>query len=336
MKRFFTLLALSILVGGTAFGQQDPMFTKYMFNSLTFNPAYAGSWDHMTVGLLHRSQWVEIPGAPTTQTLTLHTPLRNERVGVGFSIINDKIGPTNSTSLNLAYAYKIPIGNMKLSIGLQAGMENYNADWTQLELETGATIDDEAFRIGQNKFFPNFGAGLYLSNEKFYVGFSSPHLVEYDLREQQDITTPIWARSVRHYFAMAGVAIPLKGRALIFKPSILVKNVGLFKSGAKDENFRNIGAPNEFDIDLSFLFQETLWLGAAFRSAFAAFGTEKRSSFDSADIWFSYNLKNGLRIGAAYDFPLSEIQTVTTGAFELMIGYEFDYKNTKVVTPRYF
>ena len=128
MKKLFTILALTILVGGQSFGQQDPMFTKYMFNSLVFNPAYAGSWDHMTIGLIHRSQWVEIEGSPTTQSLTLHTPLRNERIGVGVSLVNDKIGPTNSTGLNLAYAYKIPLGKMKLSIGLQAGMENYNAD----------------------------------------------------------------------------------------------------------------------------------------------------------------------------------------------------------------
>lgn len=335
MKRLLTILALTILVGGQSFGQQDPMFTKYMFNSLTFNPAYAGSWDHMTVGLLHRSQWVEIDGAPTTQSLTLHTPLKNERIGVGLSLINDKIGPTNTTSLNLAYAYKIPIGSMKLSIGLQAGMENYNADWSQLELEDQG-IPDEAFAIGANKFLPNFGAGLYLSNDKFYFGVSSPHLVEYDLRDSEDITTAIFARSVRHYYMMTGVAIPLKGKALVFKPSILVKNVGLFKGNSKDEAFRNIGAPNEFDLDLSLLFQETLWVGTSFRSAFAAFGSEAKSSFDSVDFWISYNLKNGMRIGAAYDFPVSELRTVTSGAFELMLGYEFDYKNDRVVTPRYF
>jgi type IX secretion system PorP/SprF family membrane protein len=335
MKRLFTILALTILVGGQSFGQQDPMFTKYMFNSLTFNPAYAGSWDHMTVGLLHRSQWVEIEGAPTTQSLTLHTPLKNERIGVGLSLINDKIGPTNSTSLNLAYAYKIPIGKMKLSIGLQAGMENYNADWTKLETEEGIQID-EAFAIGSNKFLPNFGAGLYLSNDKFYFGVSSPQLVEYDLRDSEDITTAIWARSARHYYMMTGLAIPIKGKALVFKPSILVKNVGLFKGNAKDEAFRNIGAPNEFDLDLSLLFQEALWVGTSFRSAFSAFGSEAKSSFDSVDFWVSYNLKNGMRIGAAYDYPVSDLRTVTSGAFELMLGYEFDYKNDKVVTPRYF
>jgi len=135
---------------------------------------------------------------------------------------------------------------------------------------------------------------------------------------------------------MAGLAIPLRGDALVFKPSFLLKNAGLFKGQSKEPAFQTIGAPNEFDIDLSLLFQQTLWIGTSFRSALNAFGSEANSSVDSWDIWASYNLPNGLRIGVAYDYPLSDIRTVTTGAFELMVGYEFNYKNTRVVTPRYF
>lgn len=330
MKRSLTLLTFLLFVGGLVKGQQDPMFTKYMFNSLVFNPAYAGSKDHMYVGLLHRTQWYEINGAPHTQTFTLHTPLKNERVGVGFSVVNDIIGPTNSVGANLSYAYRIPIGGSILSIGLQGGIEHYRADWTQLSLEENI---DPAFLNNENRLLPNFGAGLYLYNKKFYIGASVPHLVEWDLRS--DIQTDFYARQVRHYFFMAGAAFELNGDALVFKPSFLVKSVGLFKSGSKLEEFRDIGAPNEFDIDLSLLFQQTLWIGASFRSAFAAFDNDK-SSFDSADLWASINFSNGLRIGIAYDYPLSELSTVTSGAFELMIGYEFNYRTKEIVTPRYF
>ena len=108
------------------------------------------------------------------------------------------------------------------------------------------------------------------------------------------------------------------------------------KSVFKLEGFKKKGAPNEFDVDISFLFQETLWLGASFRSAFAAFGKEKLSSYDSADIWLSYLMKNGFRIGAAYDYPLTELSNVTSGAFEIMLGYEFNFREKKIVTPRYF
>ncbi|MBI5917203.1 MAG: type IX secretion system membrane protein PorP/SprF [Bacteroidetes bacterium] len=334
MKKTLTFVSLLLLLGQSAFAQQEPMFTKYMFNSLVFNPGYAGSKEYLSLGLLHRTQWYEIDGAPITQSLTAHTPLRNERVGVGFSVVNDIIGPTRTTGANLAYAYRIPFGKFKLSIGLQAGVENYKADWTSLNIED----PDPVFQENVNKILPNFGMGLYFYNKNFYFGVSSPHLVEYDLRNNADVGTGIYARQVRHFYLMTGVAIPLNGDALVFKPSFLWKNVGFDKHLAKLEEFKDIGAPNEFDIDLSLLFQQTLWVGASFRSAFSVEPLEKpaRSSYDSADIWVSFLLKNGMRLGAAYDYPLTELSNVTSGAFEIMLGYEFDFKEKKVVTPRYF
>jgi type IX secretion system PorP/SprF family membrane protein len=330
MKRILTILSLLVFVGQFAFGQQEPMFTKYMFNSLIFNPGYAGSAEHMSLGLLHRSQWVEIDGAPTTQTFTAHSPLRNERVGVGFSLINDKIGPSNTFGANIIYAYRIPIGKGKLSIGLQGGIENYRADWNDLNIDEDL---DPAFLMPVNKLLPNFGAGIFYYTRRFYIGGSVPHLVEYDLRDEQSID--IYARQVRHYYFMTGAAFPLNGDALIFKPSFLMKNVGLDKRASKLDAFRDIGAPNEFDLDLSLLFQETLWVGAAFRSSFAKF-IDGTSSYDSADIWVSYLMKNGLRFGAAYDYPLTEINNVSSGSFEIMLGYEFSFDEKKIVTPRYF
>ena len=98
MRKLFTLVALTFFVGGTIFAQQDAMFTKYVFNSLNYNPAYAGAKDHMSIGLLHRTQWWGIEGAPSTQSFFAHTPLKNDRVGVGINIFNDKIGPTNNLS----------------------------------------------------------------------------------------------------------------------------------------------------------------------------------------------------------------------------------------------
>ncbi len=331
MKKTLTSLALILMFGSIAFAQQQPMFTKYMFNSLIFNPGYAGSKGHMSVGLLHRTQWYEIDGAPTTQTITAHTPLRNDRIAVGFSLINDVIGPTNTVGANVVYAYRIPLGEtVKLSIGLQAGLENYKADWTELNLDDE---QDPVYQMPVSRFLPNFGAGFYLYNDKFYIGGSSPHLVEYDLRPEA--VTQIYAREVRHYYFTAGTAIPLNGDALIFKPSILMKNVGLDKRASKIAAFRDIGAPNEIDLDISFLFQETLWLGASFRTSWAKI-QDGRSSHDSADIWLSYLMKNGLRFGAAYDYPVTQLSNVTSGAFEVMVGYEFNFKENRVVTPRYF
>ncbi|MEZ4949307.1 MAG: type IX secretion system membrane protein PorP/SprF [Saprospiraceae bacterium] len=329
MRNTASMVVLFFLLGSTSLlkAQQDPMFTKYMFNSLVYNPAYAGSNEHMAIAALLRTQWVGIEGAPQTQTLTLHTPLRNDRVGIGGSIINDKIGPTQTVGFNLAYAYRIPIGKGRIAIGLQGGVENYQADWTVLDLEDP---NDNSFNMNQNRWLPNFGAGIYYSTNRFYAGFSSPHLIEYDLRE--NIQSNIYARQARHYYFSIGGAIPLQGDALVFKPSALIKNVGLFAQAEKMNQFKNIGAPTEFDIDLSLLFQQTLWVGLSFRSAIEF----ENSSYDSGDIWVSWFMPSGLRIGAAYDYPINELNNVTNGSFELMVGYEFNYRTKKIVTPRYF
>ncbi len=331
MRKIFTLLCFVFVFGHSAFSQQDPMFTKYMFNSLQYNPAYAGAKDHLAIGLLYRNQWWGIDGAPVSQTFTIHTPLKNERVGVGLSAYNDVIGPTNQMGANLSYAYRIPVGRGKLAIGLQGGVTNWRADWNKLTLAD--SNPDEAFFDATPSFWlPNFGAGLYYYTKRFYLGLSSPHLIEYDLRASA--TTEIWARQYRHYYATIGGAIPIKGDMIVFKPSLLVKNVGLLSNFNKDDAFQDIGAPTEVDVDISFLFYEALWIGTSFRTAIEAFNDT--SSFDSVDLWAAYYLKSGLRIGAAYDYTLTKLQSPARGTFELMLGYEFNYRSKQIVTPRYF
>ena len=134
--------------------------------------------------------------------------------------------------------------------------------------------------------------------------------------------------------------LPLNlSRTLIFKPSFLVKNSNLFgefqdRTTQGPVGVGDVGAPTEFDIDLSLLFYEALWLGVSFRSAFEGFnGT---SSFDSADIWMAYYLRNGFRIGVAYDYTLTEINQASDLSFEVVVGYEFSYKESAILTPRYF
>ncbi|MEM6316603.1 MAG: type IX secretion system membrane protein PorP/SprF [Bacteroidota bacterium] len=333
MRKFLALL-LFFVIGGTALkAQQDAMFTKYMFNSLVYNPAYAGYYDHMYISALYRNQWLGIDGAPVTQTLTLHTPLKSNRVGVGFNMINDAIGPIETTRAFASYSYKIPLGGTnQLAIGIQGGINYRRGDRSKLNLEQ--TQDNAFIGIEDTKILPNFGTGIMFYNKNFYFGVSSPSLIEHDLRDDETIDEPIWAKEFRHYYLATGAAIPLNGDFLIFKPSILVKNVGLLSGLSKDEQFQMIGGPTEFDIDLSLLFYEQFQVGLSFRSAVEAFSDE--SSYDSADIWMSFFLPNGLRIGAAFDYPLNDVRSVSFGSFEVMVGYEFDYKVKKTVTPRYF
>lgn len=343
--RISLLASLLTLISVGIQAQQDAMFTKYMFNSLSFNPGYAGSTDYMSVVILHRDHWYGINGGPTTQTFTIHSPY-NDKVGLGLAVTNDEIGATASTTANASYAYKIPFGSGTMSIGLQAGVRNFRTDWSKLAFKD-PQIGDEAFDEDLvNNWLPNFGVGLYFHAPKYYIGFSVPHLIDYDLRsteiEDPNLSKRI-AKYYRHYFFHAGMAIPIQARTVVFKPSILFKSVNLFGEFSSKKNLQNtVAAPDEIDIDLSFYFYETFWIGAAFRSSIETLfkggtgGNAFRSSVDSADIWMSVTLKNGLRIGAAYDFPLTQIASTAKGSYELMLGYDFNYQAKKINTPRYF
>ena len=329
------------------------MFTKYMFNSLVFNPAYAGSREYLSINALHRAQWVgwndtgnglndgSNGGAPVTQTFTMHGPA-NKRVGLGMSLTNDAVGVHRSTSVNLAYAYRIDFGTGTLSLGLQGGARYWRAEWSKLQFRDPRELDGAFGDSDPQLWIPTFGGGIYYYSDHFYIGGSVPNLLQFDLRSDvlpeqfRDI-----ARLYRHYYFTVGGAVPLDGYGdFVFKPSLLIRSVGLFEDFNNDNPARQkIGAPNAFDLDVSVLMYKTLWLGAAFRSSFEAFKDNTdaaRSSHDSADVWMSLILPKGIRLGAAYDFPLNAIGNYTVGSFELMVGYDFNYELKKIQTPRYF
>ncbi len=330
MKKTLTLFAVAILFATqTTHAQQQAQFTQYMFVPLVFNPAYAGARDHMAINVLHRTQWVSVEGAPATQAFTIHSPLQSERIGLGFGLVNDKIGPMNTLNLNASYAYRIPMGDAKLSIGLQGGFTNWRADWSKL---TKVDINDPAYQGNLNLWKPNFGVGLYYYSKSFFIGAACPQLIEWSLRENPQES--IWARQYRHFYGSVGGAINLSGEDLVFRPMILVKNSGWLSRFNKDVAFKNTAAPTSVDLDLSLFFYQTLWIGAAYRAALEQFNNS--TSHDSFDVWASYYMTNGLRIGFAYDLPLTKLRSATAGSFEVMLGYEFDYKTKRVVTPRYF
>ncbi len=345
MNRILVMLSFVSVVATVSYGQQDAMFTKYMFNSLNFNPGYAGSTDYLSIVALHRDQWYGIDGGPVTQSISAHMPV-GDRIGLGLALNNDVIGLTASSTVNLSYAYKIQFGKGTMSMGLQAGVRNFRTDWSRLDFKD-ARVDDEAYDQDLiNSWMPNFGVGLYFYSPKYYIGFSIPHLLEYDLRQtgegNPDLNQRI-ARYYRHYFFHAGVAIPIKGNAVVFKPSILFKSVNLFGEFSSKKNLQNnIAAPNELDIDLSLYFYEVFWVGAAFRTSIETFfseslgGNAHKSSVGSADVWMAFTLKNGVRIGASYDYPLTKISGIAKGSFEVMMGYDFNFQTKNMVTPRYF
>ncbi len=246
-------------------------------------------------------------------------------------MVHDKIGPTSTFDLSTAYAYRFPMGDdMVLSAGLQASVANWHGDWFDILLEDGV---DEVFQNNQSRWLPNFGVGLFLYNDRFYAGFSSPRLIEHDLRRAASGDYAFYAKTYRHYYTTIGMTLPIdEDERILLKPALLLKSTGWFSSFRRDATFQNVGSPTELDLDCSVFFNQTLRVGASWRTALEM----KRSSASSANIWVAYYMLNGIRFGTAFDLTLSRLRQAGTNSVELMVGYEFDVKVKKVSSPRYF
>lgn len=299
------------LISVTIYAQQIPMYTHYMYNTLVINPAYAGSRDALTVTALHRSQWVGFEGAPSTQTLTLHAPLRNQHIGLGLAVMNDKIGPLNNSSVTGNFAYIMQLtAKAKLSLGISAGVNMISANLDKLRLDQQ---NDPAFVNNiNNKITPDFGAGIYYSRERFYAGVSVPNLLQNTTSKTSDANNNIInANDQRHYFLIAGTMLKISEN-LSFKPTTLVKVTP--------------GAPIQADVTASFVIVNRLLLGAMFRSS------------DAAGALVGFDITNKLHIGYSYDWSYGlKTSTYNQGSHEIMIRYDFFLNSKKQInTPRYF
>ncbi len=290
--------------------QQIPMFTHYMNNTLMVNPAYAGSREALSITTLHRSQWVGFNDAPITQTLSMHTPLRNERIGIGLSILNDKIGPTNNTSIFFNYAYILKLTEKsKLSLGMSVGGSMFQANLTNVNLDVQ---DDPAFQNNiNNGLSPNFGFGVYFSRKNFYAGLSTPMLLQNSYSGSLEGNNVLIGKDQRHYFLIAGAMIHLTPN-VAFKPTALVKVTAV--------------APAQIDLTTSLVFMEKFLLGAMVRSGDAFGGLVGLNISDQLYFGYSYDWSYGLKT-AKYN----------QGSHEIMLRYDFIFSSKKQIhSPRYF
>jgi type IX secretion system PorP/SprF family membrane protein len=313
MKTLNNIIRALFFAGLTlnASAQQDPMYTHYMYNTLSINPAYAGSRDALTVSALHRSQWVGFDGAPMTQTITMHAPIANKHIGLGLTAVNDKIGPVNNTSVSGQFAYMMQLNSKsKLSLGMSGGVNILQADLSDLGLDQQY---DPAFQNNlSNRVTPNFGFGAYYSRERFYAGVSTPNLIQNQYSTINSVGgTTLVGRSQRHYFFIAGAVFNMTPN-LAFKPTTLVKVTA--------------NAPVQADVTGSFIIHQRLLLGAMYRTgdAFGALvGIDITEQFH---IGYSYDWSYGLRSNR-----------YNQGSHEVMLRYDFVFKGKKQIhSPRYF
>ncbi len=324
--RIFILIFWSSLL----YGQQDPMYAEYVFNQLAYNPAYAGSKEHMAAGIIHRTQWWKIQQAPQTQSFYLHAPLSNRRVGLGLTGMQDQIGINRTYAFYGHYAYRIPLEGSVLSIGIRLGADHVRQDLAALNLQEA---EDEAFAPVNSRFMPNAGVGIYFQSDHLYAGLGVPRMLEPALINTEGGEQ--YGKLYRHYYFHAGGIIPLAGNELLFKPSMLVRTVGipgfLRSEGAED----TAGGPVEIDIDLSVFMAYTIWVGTSLRVPLAKLGLQDKI-YQTIDFWGAYYFDNGLRIGGSFDYSISPLQRGVGGSFELFVGYEFDIRTSRMATPRYF
>lgn len=313
MKTFKKTIIPLILVLNFGFikAQQDPMYTHYMYNTLVINPAYAGSRDALTITALHRSQWVNFKGAPMVQTLSLHSPLRNEHLGVGLSVTNDKIGPTNNTSAVVDFAYIMKLNSKsKLALGLSAGANMFQGNLSSVQLDQ--QVDPSFQNNVNNRITPNFGFGVYYSRERFYAGLSVPKIIQNNYSDLNQTTTNILAgKEQRHYYFIAGGLIKLFDN-LDFKPTTFVKVTS--------------AAPVQADVTASFIIMKKVLLGAMFRTG------------DAFGALVGLDITNQFHIGYSYDYSYG-LKTFKyhQGSHEIVLRYDFIFPSKKQIhTPRYF
>jgi type IX secretion system PorP/SprF family membrane protein len=311
MKKVIILFVFLIGVAESLSAQQEAQYTQYMYNTLAVNPAYAASRGGLSLGLLHRSQWLGLDGAPKTQSFIASTPV-SERVGLGLSIINDQIGngTNQNTNIDLAFSYTIPTSEVgKLSFGLKAGGHFLNVDFNKLrnyrpELST-------QFNDIDKKFSPNFGAGIYYHTQKFYAGLSVPNFLQTQHFDNSSATTSFLAQERLNWYLISGYVFDLNP-SLKFKPAALIKAVS--------------GAPLQLDVSANFLINQKFTLGAAYRWDASISGL------------FGFQITDGMLLGLAYDKETTQLGNTqfNDGSFEVILRYDFISSSKKALTPRFF
>jgi type IX secretion system PorP/SprF family membrane protein len=305
--RLLKIISLFVMLCGAATAQQHPLFSHYMFNGLYINPAYAGSKEFVSTTFIARKQWAGFEGAPTTQIASLHAPLSGKNVGMGFHVSNDKIGITSEIDFYGSYAYHLDVNHGKLSLGVSGGFSYFKSQLSDLEVWDQ---DDPVYEVNSlSNILPNFGAGVYYYNTKFYAGLSVPQIISYDPEAALSISVDRAHKVARHYFLTSGMILSTRGE-LKFRPSFLIKYTD--------------NAPIQYDINLNTLISEIIWLGVSYRSE------------DAVVAIVEYQVNKKLRIGYSYDYTLSEIRNYSTGSHEIILGLDFGMNVKKVKTPRYF
>ena len=312
-KSVLLIVSILMLTITSSYGQQDPQYTHYMYNMNVVNPAYAGSRETLSVGLLGRTQWVGIDGAPKTITANVHAPV-GRNLGLGLSIIADKIGPVNEQNAYADVSYTIETSEEgRLSFGLKGGVTFFSAALSSILLpdgSTGSSSTDVLFQNDGKGTFPNIGAGVYYHTDDFYLGLSIPNFLETPhFKDVTSTTVTLEASEKMHGFLTAGYVFDLSDNVQ-FKPATILKAVP--------------GSPLSIDLTGNFMINDTFELGLGYR-----FG-------DSIDALVSFLVTDDLRVGYSYDYTLTNLGDFNSGSHEIFLQYDVNLSKKNLKSPRFF
>lgn len=311
MKKLYFTCLLTLIIFAVGNTQQDPQYTQYMYNMNVVNPAYAGSKEALAVGLLYRSQWVNINGAPKTATFALHSPV-GKNVGLGLSVISDKIGPVEENNVYSDFSYTLNLGGEhRLAFGIKAGATFQNIGLFS-DIGNGFITDtsDEAFSENTTSTHLNIGSGLFYYTDKYYVSFSIPNMLKSTyLNVTNNGQEFAYGTDVMHYFLSSGYVFDISTNTK-FKPSFLLKSA--FNTSAS------------LDVSANFLFYDRFEIGASYRLN------------DSFGALVNFAVTPDLRIGYAYDYITSDLNIRTSGSHEILLLFDLNLSKKVSISPRFF
>lgn len=317
-ERYLTILSFlfvfNVIVGqtGSDSGRISlgyPIYSQYLQNGLMINPAYTGSREALSAFLSYRMQWMGTNGAPVIQSASIHSPLKNDRVALGLKAQFMKYGVTKSTSIYASYAYHLRVGKGKLSLGLDAGVDLSNTDYSGLLLINSG---DPVFTVADKPYtLPNIGAGVYYFSEKLFAGFSIPTFLSYR-------KTDTGALQAYHSFNEYDMLFTAGGLVKIsdlikVKPSVLV-----------DYSLHKTEKMNQLDLNMNLIFADLLWVGGSWRTSEEVF----------VGI-LQVQINPQFMFGFSYDYPSGRMNSFSKGSSEFILRYEFGSK-VSAANPRYF
>jgi type IX secretion system PorP/SprF family membrane protein len=319
LKRYFHTIIILILSFHLATAQTNsdetfislayPVYSQYLHNGLLINPAYAGSREVLSFFSSARMQWMSIEGAPMLETVSLHSLLKNDRVGLGFSGQFLQYGVTKSNSFYADYAYHLIVGSGKLSLGLRGGLDMSNTDFSGIK-ETLNDPNDPVFQVNDKPYFlPNVGSGFYYYTKKFFFGAAVPSFLAYKKNGAGDITMKPFANI--DIQASAGLLVTFS-QAFKFKPSVFVDY-----STDKTKDMR-------IDLNANLIIYDFVWIGGSWR-------TSEKVAVGILQL----QVTPQLMFGYSYDFPVGTMNTYSNGSHEVIFRYEFG-KKINAANPRYF